>query len=130
MRYNLFGSKQEVKEIIRFIPKLNKKKKYSVFHFTDSYLRMKRQNMRQTNRSKVLTREVLDGGMDFQESFRFEEEPIEVEEMLWRISAASVTRSPWHLFKRTTRFLLNNSFILHSRWCKNRKHKRTDRATW
>lgn len=48
---------------------------------------------------KVLTREVLDGGMDFQESFRFEEEPIEVEEMMWRISAASVTRSPWHLLR-------------------------------
>lgn len=96
---------------------------------------MKRQNMRQTNRSitEGLNKRSpgwRDGGMDFQESYRFEEEPIEVEEMLWRISAASVTRSPWHLFKRTTRFLLNNSLILHSRWCKNRKHKRTDRATW
>lgn len=31
MRYNLFGSKQEVKEIIRFIPKLNKKEEIQCF---------------------------------------------------------------------------------------------------
>lgn len=71
-----------------------------------------------------------DGGTAFQESSRFEEEAVEVEETMWRISAANVTRSPWHLFKRTTRLPLNDSLILHSRWCQNRKHKRTDRAAW
>lgn len=39
-----------------------------------------------------------------------EEAAVEVKEMMWWISAASVGRSPWHLFRKTEKFLLNDSF--------------------